>query len=215
MIAEDGQGLQTDLQVPGPSVQGVDDDDIEAVLTGILQELAELTVTHSSPDPDARQRLWARIIAVLSPVRTRLTKVELALVNDLGQVFGLDQVFPISVAATQESHEDRSILTGKMVVIYTLTEAVGERAKRLLDMLHPGIRVDLAHDIVGSPRLEALARHADIFVICWRSAAHAATQIIEQLRPAGSTTLYSPGKGSSSILRVIEKHFPVYKSLES
>jgi len=174
-----------------------------------LMELAELTVTHASPDPDVRQRLWARIITALSPVRTRLTQGELALVNDLGQVFVLGQVFPVPVAVAQEVPAGPSALDGKMVAIYTLTEAVGERAKRLLDMLHPGIRVHLVHDTVGSPRLEDLTRHADIFVICWRSAAHAATQIIERLRPAGATTLYPPGKGSSSILRVIEEHFPV------
>jgi len=168
-----------------------------------LMELCELTVTHASPDPDARQRLWSRIIAALSPVRTRLTQAELALVNDLGQVFGMDQVFPIPAVAVQEAGP--SALDDKTVVIYTLTEAVGERTKRILDMLHPGIRVHLAHDTVSTPRLENLARHADIFVVCWRSAAHAATQIIERLRPAGSVTLYPPGSGSSSILRVIEE----------
>jgi hypothetical protein len=174
-----------------------------------LMELAELVVAHGSPNPDARQRLWARIIAALSPVRTRLTRGELALVNDLGQVFGIDQVFPVSVAASQEVLARRSPLDGKTVAIYTLTETAGERAKRLLAELHPGIRVQLVHDTVGSLRLEELARHADVFVVCWRSAAHAATQIIERLRPAGAATLYPPGKGSSSILRAIEEHFPV------
>ncbi|MFC1871016.1 protein DpdD [Chloroflexota bacterium] len=173
-----------------------------------LMELSELTVTHASPDPDVRQRLWARIIAALSPVRTRLTQGEIALVNDLGRIFGMDQVFPVHVVTAKEKRAGPSPLNNKTVAIYTLTEPVGERAKRLLDMLHPGIKVHLVHDTVSSPRLEDLARHADIFVICWRSAAHAATQIIERLRPAGGTTFYPPGKGSSSILHVIEEHFP-------
>ncbi|MFC1900362.1 protein DpdD [Chloroflexota bacterium] len=173
-----------------------------------LMELAELTVTYSSPDPDVRQRLWVRIITTLSPMQTRLTRGELALVNDLGRVFDMDQVFPVPTEMTQEMPAVPSSLDGKTVAIYTLTENVGERAKRLLGALHPGIRVDLVHDTVGSKQLETIARQADIFVICWRSAAHAATQIIERLRPAESTTLYPSGKGSSSILRVIEERFP-------
>lgn len=173
-----------------------------------LMELSELTVTHASPNPDVRQRLWARIVAALSPVRTRLTQGELVLVSDLGRVFGMDQVFPVPDVA-QEVRAGPGALDGKMVAIYTLTEGVGDRTKRLLDMLHPGIRVHLVHDTVGNPRLEDLARRADIFVVCWRSAAHAATQIIERLRPTGSITLYPAGKGSSSILRVIEERFPV------
>lgn len=175
-----------------------------------LMELSELTVTHASPDPDVRQRLWARIIAALSPVQTRLTHGELALVNDLGRVFGMDQVFPIPDVAAELVRVSPSALDGKMVAIYTLTETVGDRAKRLLDILHPGVRVHLVHDTVGSQRVQDLARHADIFVICWRSATHAATQMIERFRPKGTSTLYPSGKGSSSILRVIEEHFPSY-----
>ena len=169
-----------------------------------LMEIAELTVTHASPNPDARQRLWGRIVAALNQVRTRLTQVEIVLVNDLGQVFGLNEVFAIPVAAAKLAPAGPSPLDSKTVAIYTLTESVGERAKRILDKLHPGIRVQLAHDTVGSPRLEDLARRADVFVVCWRSAAHAATQVIERLRPPGAVTLYPAGKGSSSILRAIE-----------
>ncbi len=174
-----------------------------------LMELAELTVTYASPNPDARQRLWARIVAVLGPVQTRLTQGELALVNDLGQVFGLDQVFPVAATVPEEAPAGPSPLEGKTVAIYTLMESAGERAKRLLGQLHPGVHVQLTHETVGSRELEELARHADVFVVCWRSAAHAATQIIERFRPVGAATLYPPGKGSSSILRAIEAHLPV------
>ncbi|MSR09281.1 MAG: hypothetical protein EXR82_07090 [Gammaproteobacteria bacterium] len=178
-----------------------------------LMELAELTVAHASPNPDARQRLWARIVAALSPVRRRLTQGELALVNDLGLAFGVDQVFPIPVASAEQVPAGPSPLDGKTVAIYTLTESVGERAKRVLGKLYPGIRIQLVHDTVGSPRLEELARRADVFVVCWRSAAHAVTQIIDRLRPARAPTLYPPGKGSSSILSIIGEHFPALRIL--
>ena len=41
MLAQDAQGFQGDLEVSGPAVQGVDDDDVELVLGGIIQKLAE------------------------------------------------------------------------------------------------------------------------------------------------------------------------------
>ena len=66
--------------------------------------------------------------------------------------------------------------------------------------------------MVRSQQLEELARRSDVFVVCWRSAAHAATQIIERLRPTESATLYPAGKGSSSILRVIEEYLATYES---
>ena len=171
-----------------------------------LMELAELTVSNASPNPDARQRLWARIVAALSPVRSRLTQRELFLINDLGQVFGMDEVFPIPAATPEDLPKDPGPLAGKTVAIYTLMESAADRVKRVLNELYPGILVQLSHDMVGSQQLEELARRSDVFVVCWRSAAHAATQIIERLRPTESTTLYPAGKGSSSILRVIEEY---------
>ena len=39
-----------------------------------------------------------------------------------------------------------------------------QRARRLLNELHPGVRVHISHDLVGSPRLAELARRADVFV---------------------------------------------------
>ena len=89
-----------------------------------------------------------------------------------------------------------------LVAIYTLTESVGKRAAELLKSLYPGIRVELVHDHVSTPRLEELARNANVFVVVWRSAKHAATQAIEQLRPA-LPTLYPPGSGCASLLRIV------------
>ena len=175
-----------------------------------LMELTELTVINSSPDPNARQELWARIIAVLGSVQTRLTRGDLALVNDLGQVFGMSEVFPVPPLVPEEQETGPSPLDGKLIAIYTLTEQAGDRAKRLLVDLYPNIRVELSHDHGGNTRLEGLARNADIFVVCWRSAAHAATDVIGRYRPADSPTLYPDGKGTSSIMRAVRQHSQNY-----
>ena len=41
VVRQDLEGLQGDAEIPGPSVQGMDDDDIELVLARVVQELAE------------------------------------------------------------------------------------------------------------------------------------------------------------------------------
>ena len=117
----------------------------------------------------------------------------------------MDEVFPIPVEQSEEP-VNRSALEEKTIAIYTLTESVGQRARRLLTELHPGVRVETSNDHGGNSRLESLARRADIFVVCWRSASHAATELISRLRPANLITLYPTGKGSASILRVIQEH---------
>jgi hypothetical protein len=65
--------------------------------------------------------------------------------------------------------------------------------------------VDLNHDRVGTKALANLAATADIFIIVWTSAKHAATEFIKEHRN-GKPVLYANGRGASSILRVIEEY---------
>ena len=178
----------------------------EAGLSDIegLLDLVELAVIHTCPDPDAKQRLWARTYGALSPMQARFSRDERALANQLGGLFGMPSLFPEPAKLPEESSQ-RQWLNGKTVAVYTLTESVGERVRSLLEQLYPGITVRLSYDKVASPQLDDLARKADVFIICWRSAAHAATNRITQLRPKTAPTLWSEGKGSSSILRSLHE----------
>ena len=174
----------------------------------VFLELAETVVDYASPDPESRENLWMRIVAGLRSAGPRLSAEEVALANDIGQVFGFGEVVPVAA----ESAEAKAVsvnLTGKTVAVYTLTDSVAQRTGRLLQTLYPGVRVELANDAVGSRRLEELARRADIFVVCWRSASHAATEFIKRHRPAGMDLLYPAGKGSSSILRTLKDSYSV------
>jgi hypothetical protein len=53
--------------------------------------------------------------------------------------------------------------------------------------------------------LRALAENADLFVVTWLSAKHAATDFIREHR-GGRPLLYAQGRGFSSILRAVEDH---------
>ena len=172
--------------------------------TDILLELAEIIVDNGSPDPEAQLALWERMAAKLKPLESLIEVEDRTLVNDIAQVFDFDEVFSIEPESGEASAES-SALAGKVVAIYTLTESVAQRVGRLLERLYPGIRVELAADTVASQRLEELSRRADIFVVCWRSASHAATEFIKRWRPAKSPPIYPDGKGSSSILRKLRE----------
>ena len=135
-----------------------------------------------------------------------MSEHEVALANDIGQVFGFDEAVP-TAQKTASATVATGDLAGKMVAVYTLTESVSRHTRRILTKLYPGIRVELASDTVGSRRLEELARRADILVGCWRSATHAATEFIKRHRPAGAATIYPTGNGSSSILRELQENY--------
>ncbi|MDE2715755.1 MAG: protein DpdD [Chloroflexota bacterium] len=172
----------------------------------VFLELAETIADYGSPSPESRLRLWVRIVEGLRSIGTRLSEHEVVLANDIGQVFGFDEAVPTAqeIAPATAVTGD---LAGKMVAVYTLTESVSRRTGRILQKLYPGIRVELASDTVGSRRLEELARRADIFVVCWRSATHAATELIKRHRPTGAATIYPTGNGSSSILRELQENY--------
>ena len=189
--------LLNDLRDVLPSAPGRSD-------AAFLLDLAEVIVDNSSPDPDTRLALWMKIVDGLKSFESRLSVEETALINDVGQVLGVDPVFRVAPESIQAT-ADSGTFAGKTVAVYTLTESVAQRVDRLLQKLYPGVRVVLASDTVASRNLEELARRADIFVVCWRSATHAATEFIKRYRPTGSPPIYPDGNGSSSILRVLQE----------
>jgi hypothetical protein len=173
-----------------------------------LIDLVELVVTYPCPDPEARARFWSQVIAIVAQYGARLTTAQRAILTEIGGILGLaDTLAALAPAAPPSSAAARSPSLGHRVVgIYTLAEGVGERVARMLQEEYPGADVRVNHDAVSTPQLRELARRADIFVVCWLSAKHAATDAISQERPQGRVTIYAAGKGSSSILREIRSY---------
>ena len=173
-----------------------------------LIDVGELTTLYSCPNPTSRANLLTQIIATISYLASRLSVAQLSVLKDLATILGMPDAFAeLDEKVTRPPLPDLAeSLRGFCIAIYTLTESVGQRVARTLTNLYPGIQVELSHDNTSSTRLVELARNADLFVICWRSAKHAATDAIRQKRPDDRTTIYASGKGSSSILAAIETH---------
>lgn len=169
-----------------------------------LCDLAELTISYPCPDAEGRARFWQQLLTVIETYRTRVTSVQRSVLEEIAGILGLSDslVMLPSTLATTTSTSKRTF-DHCVVGIYTLTDGVGERVARILDEEYPGINVRVNHDKVNTPQLRDLAKRADIFVICWLSAKHAATDSIKQERTSEQATIYALGKGTSSICREI------------
>ena len=89
-------------------------------------------------------------------------------------------------------------LKGLKVGISTLTEKAGLRAAEILKSQFEGIEVILNHDKVATDKLTNLAKTADYFIFCNKSAAHQAYYAVKGIT---KDIIYVEGKGTSSIVR--------------
>lgn len=172
-------------------------------------DVLDLFTAYPCPTLGARDKFAANVLASLAR-HTRRTQPEHwdiaeALFQDLGQRKSVADLRPSSASsATVEQFIPR--LNGKLVVLYTLDEAIGKRFRQLISKQFPEAHVELCHDKVASARLQHLAREADVFILNWRSAKHPATEAVTQVRGGKLGLIYPQGKGCGSILRAFYRH---------
>ncbi len=99
---------------------------------------------------------------------------------------------------SQQQFVPESSLKGLKVAISTLTEKAGLRAAEILKIQFEGIEVILNHDKVATDKLTNLAKTADYFIFCNKSAAHQAYYAVKDIT---KKIIYVDGKGTSSIVR--------------
>ena len=180
-----------------------------------LVDLGEVTVTYPCPDDAARRALWAWILLAIRPFQARLDTVQRRVLSEVDEVIGGD----VRVAEILERRdatrlgedtvtrvEDRRHAGRTVkVAIYSLVESMAKRTQALLESAYPMLDVQVSTAVVADRRLEQQAREADLFVICWTRAAHAATNAI-RARRADRPLLYASGAGSTSLTReIVEK----------
>jgi len=116
-----------------------------------------------------------------------------------------DVLKPCMDAEPSDLRADPLAKLGGTLLVYTLMRSSGLRIRHILTERSPDCRVELSHELVGSPRLKDLARNADIVVVATRSAKHAVTSFIDKHRK-GKPTLRPTGRGTSSILAALVHH---------
>jgi hypothetical protein len=168
-------------------------------------EIIEDFMRASAPAADARQVFLHEALSRIAPIFSRLTSLQRAATAHLAEELGWS-LQSFGITAERESPEDiASRIQGLRIAIYSLTESSSQQAKAALEELAPTAVVNCNSDHGGTTRLRALAESADLFVITWLSAKHAATDFIRKHR-GSRPLLYAQGRGFSSILRAVEDY---------
>lgn len=159
----------------------------------------------SAPDAKIREAFLHSILARTAPLYGRLSTLQRTAVKRLARELGWS-LDALGVNVDSVPNDDLNHkLDGLRIAIYSLTETSSRQAKTAIEEMAPTAVVDCSADHGGSVRLKALAENADIFVVTWLSAKHAATEFIREHR-GSRTLLYAQGRGFSSILRALEDH---------
>ena len=166
-----------------------------------LLDLAERVLHHDATDGAARQALLNRLLSTLQQLAGFLSPMQRISYARLAAMAGWP---PLAEAITTAEFDVAAALAGKVVALHTLTEAAARQAREALAGAAPDARVEINADHVCTPRLKALARDADLFVVATASAKHTATDCIGRNRPRTMPVAYAAGRGATSILRAIE-----------
>ena len=168
-------------------------------------EIIEDFMRASTPAAEARETFLHGALSRIAPIYARLSSLQRTAVAHLARELGWT-LQSFGVTCEQDSSEDvTSRIQGLRIAIYSLTESSSRQAKVAIEELAPTAVVDCNADHGGTTRLRALAENADLFVVTWLSAKHAATDFIREHR-GGRPLLYAQGRGFSSILRAVEDH---------
>jgi len=192
------QALIADVEELGGDGFGVD-------MVYWVLEIIEDFMRASTPAAEARTAFLHGALSHIAPIYARLSGLQRSAVEHLARELGWTlQSFGITIQHDGSEEVTRRI-QGLRIAIYSLTESSSRQAKLAIEELAPTAVVDCNADRGGTVRLQALAENADLFVVAWLSAKHAASDFIRQHR-GGRPLVYAQGRGFSSILRAVEDH---------
>ena len=172
-----------------------------------ILDLLEETLLCPCPDQDQRKQFWTVCLSKMKEIEHFLTQGQLLVINKLKITLNWSNSESFQTKSKRiENNKSFQVLSGKTLSIYSLTESATKQTAKALSELVPDLKISISNDKVGSPSLKSLARNSDIFVISTSSAKHFATTFIQNNRPKDKITLFSSGRGFSSIIKVIENY---------
>ena len=163
----------------------------------------EVLAVHAAPNEAARTRALIGAAGAFTRYRDRASDDQLDLLLSLATEVGAPDAVADLVLEPAEERDDNPYapLAGLRIGVYTLEQGAAARVRDTITRRCPDARIDMAHDMVCTDSLKALARNVDLFVVATGSATHAATDCIAQHH--SGKPIYPAGKGSASILTAI------------
>ena len=174
-----------------------------------LMDVAEIVAGHPRRNPGTTAAFATSFETAVRRRRDQMTAVQLEIAVRVLEDLEIDAGGLIPEATERASPDVRSLaaVPASKVGLYTLTPGVGERVVRVLSERAPALDVRVNSDTHSTDQLVSLAREADVFIVVTRSATHSATDAIQSTRPGGLPLLRASGKGSTSVLAVLEDYF--------
>ena len=169
-------------------------------------DLIEATVLSPCTCPDARVALWAQVVGELQQWGGKAEPAHREVLEDIGVVLGQSgfESWFANARGVRDAEQTTVPRRSLRVLLYTLRPGVGDRVAELLRRAAPHIKLTVSNALAAEGQLREQARGADIVVICWGSAKHAATDAIKRVVEP-SRIRYSSGNGSSSVMREISE----------
>lgn len=152
------------------------------------------------------KEFFARILASVALWSDRIDRTHELTLRSIGSDLGEEGTVTAVLGAPlgeRAKLDPLQVLAGKTVGVYSLTPGVQNRVVRLLGDRCPTAVVEINGDMVSTEQLRALAKKADVMVVAFRSAKHAATDAIVAVR-GRENILPARGKGSAGVLRALE-----------
>lgn len=166
-------------------------------------DLAEVVAINPRPKPELGLNFFLNVLQFVQGNRHRVDDAAWLILETLGRDFDASAyVEQIKPAAEMAEFAISNALQGKKVGIYSLTEPAALRAKHFLELLYPGVVVDVNHDHESTATLVNLAKSSDLFVFAWRSSKHQAYYAVKEY-VSEKRLLLPSGKGSTSIVRSV------------
>jgi|GEM_PF-2479059 len=161
--------------------------------------LAEILAIYPTPNPEVRLRFFVVAFDLMRSNDHRVSSAQRSVLQLLAIDYDCEDLLSGLPESSMTLGAKATTFAG-LIVIYTLTETAGQRARDVLATMLPLAQVEVNGDGVATNRLRHLSARADIFVFAWRSSKHQAYFCIKEYR--GSRPLHMPGgKGAASILR--------------
>jgi hypothetical protein len=172
-----------------------------------LLDFVDLLVASACPNPGARQSFLTYTEQHRQDHERYWTRSDWQFLYDLAEEIGVSGLVP-PVPPPEDSNapaDPLSLLGGRYVGIYTLTESAGDRTAKLLEQRASNVKVEISNAKASTKRLKAIAQNADVMLMVTSSATHAATNAIEANLGAATKLVRPQGSGSSSMLSALEK----------
>lgn len=178
----------------------------------------ETLLDYPCPAEEARLELFLDFSNSIHAFVKKLNQNERKVLHCLYIDFGQDETWANieehfkQEQTVEENGDSWDLLSGKTIGIYSLMESVSQRVRDIIKVNNSKIKVIINNDKSGSESLKNMVKSSDILLVATASAKHAATIFIEQHKNENTLYLRPEGKGSSSMLNILEKNISELKT---